>query len=688
MVPRTHCPYCALQCAMHLRPTQEGYCIEGDAEFDVNRGELCTKGWTAAETLAHPQRLLAPLVRDAGVLRPVSWDEALDRVAEGFRAVAERHGPDAVGVFGSGALTNEKAYALGKFARLALGTCNFDYNGRFCMSSAAAASNRAFGIDRGLPFPLQWLAETRCLLLAGGNPLATMPPLERYLGEQRSRGTLIVVDPRRTPLAATATLHLQPAPGTDAILATALLHVLIAEGRCDRAFVAKRTRGFEAVRRIAERENPERAERRTGVPLDTIVAAARALAEAPTAIVLTARGVEQHPNGTDAASAYINLALALGLPGRDRSGYGTLTGQGNGQGGREHGQKSDQLPGYRSFDDPAAQKHVASVWNVPVERVGRKGLTAYELLQAAGDSVRALFVVGSNPLVSAPNAGAIAERLARLEHLVVCDFFLSETAALAHVVLPTLQWAEETGTMTNLEGRLLLRERCVEAPEGPRSDLWILRELALRLGHSEAIAGAESETVFEELRRASAGGRADYAGITYERLRRGEALHWPCPHTTHPGTPMLFADRFATRDGRAHFVPVEPVSACEAPDRMYPWYFTTGRVREHYLSGTQTRRVETLARAEPGPFLEIHPQLAAVVGVTDGEKLRVISRRGAIELPARLSEATRPDTTFAPFHWGGVLTVNTIVDDRLDPTSRMPAFKACAVRIERVSPNA
>ncbi|GAC1574372.1 MAG: molybdopterin oxidoreductase family protein [Candidatus Elarobacter sp.] len=681
---RTHCPYCALQCAMHVIAVDDGYRVTGDPTFDINAGDLCVKGFTAAATLRHPERLTTPMVRDGGILRAASWDEALDRAAGGFRAIADRHGDDANAVFGSGALTNEKTYALGKFARLALRTSRFDYNGRFCMSSAAAAVNRSLGIDRGLPFPLAWLGETSCLLIAGGNPLATMPPLARYLDAQRARGTSIVIDPRRTEFAAGASLHLQPAPGTDAILAVGLLHVLIAERLVDADYIADRTSGFDAVRRIAEREEPARVERRTGVEAEAILAAARLLAAAPAAIVLTARGVEQHANGTDTVNAYLNLALALGLPGRAHSGFGTLTGQGNGQGGREHGQKSDQLPGYRRADDPLARAHVAGVWGVGPEALGHAGERGFELLSAVGSAVRGMLIVASNPVVSAPNAGAVRAAFAKAEHLVVCDFFLSETTEYAHVVLPALQWAEESGTMTNLEGRVLLRERVVAAPAGPRSDLAILRALALRLDRPEAVCHEEPEAVFEELRRATAGGPADYAGVTYARLRGGAQLQWPVPAVDHPGTPALFATNFPTDDGRARFVAVEPVTAAEVPDAEYPWYFTTGRVREHYLSGTQTRRVEALARAVPSPYVEMHPRLAAVVGVGDGERVKICSRRGTIALQARITTAIRSDTLFAPFHWGGALTVNDLVDARSDRFSAMPAFKACAVRVERL----
>jgi len=667
---------------MTLERKPGGYACVGDPSFDVNAGDLCMKGFAAAELLTHPERLLQPLVRRNGALTETTWGDALDVAAEGFRAIGEARGRDAVASFGSGSLTNEKVYLLGKFARLALDTANFDYNGRFCMSSAAAAANRSLGIDRGLPFPLAWIGEADVLLLAGGNPLDTMPPLARYLTKQRERGRTIIVDPRRTSHAATATLHLQTAPGTDAILAHALLHVLIAEHLIDERYIAERTSGFDNVRRDAEREFPERAERRTGVAAGDIRAAARMLAAAERALILTARGVEQHSNGTDCATAYINLALALGLPGRDGSGYGTLTGQGNGQGGREHGQKSDQLPGYGSVSDPADAARVARVWEVEPDRVTRRGMSAAEIFDALGSRIGALFIMGSNPVITAPRTAALREKLARIEHLVVCDFFLSETAAYATVVLPSLQWAEESGTITNLEGRVLLRTAAAAAPEGPRSDLEILQELARRLGVSKLVQSPDPETVFDELRRATAGSRADYSGISYERLRAGEALYWPVPELGHPGTPVLFGKNFPTADGRARFVAVASRLDGEHADAAYPWTLTTGRVREHYLSGTQTRRTARLAAAVSEPVADLHPALAARFGIVDGGYMCIRSRRGSVTLRARVTDTISMETIFTAFHWGGSLTVNDLIGGRLDPHSKMPPFKACAVRIE------
>ncbi|MGC3003126.1 molybdopterin oxidoreductase family protein [Streptomyces sp. G35A] len=741
----THCPYCALQCGMNLTPVPDGTTVEVSerADFPVNRGALCGKGRTAPALLSSSVRLTSPLVRSGdGTLVPASWDEALDRIAGALRGTRAEHGPDAVGVFGGGGLTNEKAYALGKFARVVLGTSQIDYNGRFCMSSAAAAGNRAFGLDRGLPFPLEDIPRTGCVILVGSNPAETMPPSLRYFTELRENGgTLIVVDPRRTRTAEQADLHLAPRPGTDLALALGLLHLIVAEGRTDEAYIRERTAGWEETRAAAMAHWPEHVERITGVSVPHLREAVRLFCEPEAAMVLTARGPEQQSKGTDTVGAWINLCLATGRAGRPLSGYGCLTGQGNGQGGREHGQKADQLPGYRKLTDPAARRHVAAVWGVDPDTLPGPGRSAYELLDALGSDIRSLLLMGSNPVVSAPRAAHVEERVRSLDFLAVCDVVLSETAALADVVLPVTQWAEETGTTTNLEGRVLLRRRAISPPEGVRSDLEVLHELAARLdGGRGAEKGfpTDPEAVFEELRRASAGGPADYSGITYRRLAEENGVFWPCPADTppgasttagsadaaagsgdaagcfgdaadcedaaldappddparaddpaeavHPGTPRLFLDRFATEDGRARFAPVSHRAIAEEPDDEYPVLLTTGRVVAQYQSGAQTRRVDELNAAAPGPFVELHPRLAERLGAAEGDPVAVVSRRGRAVAPARITAAIRPDTVFMPFHWAGEGRANTLTNPALDPTSRMPEFKACAVRVEAVRP--
>ncbi|MER5253948.1 molybdopterin oxidoreductase family protein [Streptomyces sp. NPDC002855] len=711
----THCPYCALQCGMGLATGPGGVEVVERPAFPVNGGALCGKGRTAPAVLSSRVRLTEPLIRShaTGRLEPATWEEAVGRVAEGLSRTRTDHGADACGVFGGGGLTNEKAYALGKFARVALGTSQIDYNGRFCMSSAAAAGQRAFGLDRGLPFPLEDIPRTGCVILVGSNLAETMPPALRYLTELKANGgKLIVVDPRRTRTAEQADLHLAPRPGTDLALALGLLHLVVAEGRTDEAFIEERTSGWEAARAAAMAHWPEYVERISGVPVPHLRDAMRMFCDAEAAMVLTARGPEQQSKGTDTVGAWINLCLATGNAGRPLAGYGCLTGQGNGQGGREHGQKADQLPGYRKLTDPAARAHVAGVWGVDPDSLPGPGRSAYELLDALGGDIKALLLMGSNPVVSAPRAAHVEERLRSLDFLAVADVVLSETAQLADVVLPVTQWAEETGTVTNLEGRVLLRRQAVSAPDGVRSDLDVLHGLAALLGHEKGFP-TDPEEVFEELRRASAGGVADYSGISYARLNEGngEGVFWPCPadqgqgegghegrhedgdgemgrggdgvRAAHPGTPRLFLDRFATEDGLARFVPVTHRAAAEEPDAEYPVLLTTGRVLAQYQSGAQTRRVDELNSAAPGPFVELHPRLAARLEVGDGEPVTVVSRRGRAVAPARITSAIRSDTVFMPFHWPGEGRANSLTNPALDPVSRMPEFKVCAVRLER-----
>ena len=677
----THCPYCALQCGMGLR---SGTVVE--REFPTNRGRLCQKGWTSVELLTSPERLRSPLVRRGGVLEPVDWDTALNFVATRVREIQALHGRDAVAVFGGGGLTNEKAYTLGKFARVALRTKNIDYNGRFCMSSAASAANRAFGIDRGMPFPLTDLADADLILLLGSNAAETMPPFMQWLSAQRANGgELIVVDPRRTATAQAATMHVAVTPGSDLALVNGLLNVLIQADAIDHDYIARRTSGFSEVERVVAGYTPERVEQLTAVPAARIRDLAERIARGKRVILLTARGAEQHTKGVDTVSALINLALALGLPGKPGSGYGCLTGQGNGQGGREHGQKADQLPGYRSISDAAAREHVAGVWGVPPEDLPGPGRSAFELLDELGtvDGPKALFLVGSNPVVSAPDATRISRRLASLDLLVVHDIVLSESAALADVVFPVTQWAEETGTMTNLEGRVLLRRQAMPAPDGVRSDLQILSDLAHMLD-ARGTWTADPEAVFDELRRASAGGIADYTGITYQGIAESDGMFWPCPAVGHPGTPRLFADTFPTPDGRARFIGVEHRPVAEPTDAEYPLLLTTGRVLAHYQSGAQTRRIKPLNDAAPEAFVEIHPADAAQAGISDADVVELRSRRGRVEAPARITEDIPAGTLFMPFHYAGSGSANRLTNPALDPISKMPEFKVTAVQLCRL----
>lgn len=685
MAVRTHCPFCAFQCGVLMG---DGGSVSGDPNFPVNNGQLCIKGWSATTLLSHPQRLLTPLVRDRRTepFRKATWNDALDRVAGAMLRVRSEHGPDANGVFGSGALTNEKAYLLGKFARVALGTVNIDYNGRYCMASAAAASNRALGIDRGLPCPVADVQHSKLIVLVGANSADTLPPIMQWLERQRANGgRLVVLDPRRTATSRAADLHLQLTPGTDLLLANGLLHLLIEAGAVDREYIAARTIGWESARAVALQAHPAHVERLTGVREAQLRQLASWLCAAESCMILSGRGAEQHSKGVDTVHAWINLALALGLPGKPFSGWGTLTGQGNGQGGREHGQKADQLPGYRLIENEAARDHLAGVWGVTAASLPHKGRSAFELLDSLGPGgVRTLLVMGSNVAVASPDAGRVAMRLTATDFLVVVDAFANDTTAHADVVLPGLQWAEEDGTLTNFEGRVLRRRQTARPPIGPRSDIDILCELADRLGHANKFAYRSAGEVFAELRRASAGGIADYGGISYEKIEASDGVFWPCPTDDHPGTPRLFTERFHHPDGKARFFPVTHRPSGDPLDSQYPYLFTTGRYKEHYNSGSQTRQMSRLIAAKPCPRLQVHPAVARRHTITPGDWVTLESRRGRAEFTADVTSDVRPDTLFAPFHWGGRSCANALIGAALDPVSRMPEFKLAAVRVAAV----
>lgn len=684
----TQCPFCSVQCKMNVIPEtlpsgRLSYRAEGKKNA-ASEGRLCVKGMNAHQHALSRERILYPLAKKDGEFVRISWEEAVDTIAERLGKIQREHGRDAVGVYGGGSLTNESAYLLGKFARVALGTRYIDYNGRFCMSAAASAGVKAFGIDRGLTNRLSEIPETDCLLLVGTNIAECQPTLMPYFNKAKENGTyIIVVDPRETGTTAIADLHLKVRPGTDAALANGLLKVLLEERLEDRLFLRERTNGFEDVEAHLERIRLEDISALTGIDEVSIRKAAIAYGRAATGMIFTARGVEQHRDGHMAVRAYLNLVLATGKIGRPGCGYGAVTGQGNGQGGREHGQKADQLPGYRLIENPADREYVAGVWGVDPAELPGKGVSAYEMMElTVSRDIRGMLVMGSNPIVSNPNAGAVEEGLKSLEFLAVADMFLSETAELADIVLPVTSYLENEGTLTNLEGRVLLREAARPVPGEARHDWQWLCDLAERWGRKEKFSYFHAEEIFEELRIASRGGVSDYYGITYERLRKEEGIYWPCPDLDHPGMKRLFEERFAHSDGKAQLIPVESLSPGEEADGDYPLLMTNGRLLPHYLTGVQTRRSPALSARAIENVVEIHPSTARRYRVEDGALVRIHSRRGTAVLRSKVTNGIREDTLFIPMHWGGVQNVNLLTNPLLDPVCRMPDFKVSAVRIE------
>ncbi len=678
----THCPYCALDCGMKL--TVDRGRVTGQAKWKaspLSGGGLCTKGITAWEQVHHADRLVDPLVRRDGVLTPVGWDEALDVAAEGLTRIRDAHGPAANAVLGGGSLTNEKAYLVGKFARLALRTPHIDPNGRLCMTSAGAAAVRAFGVDRAMT-PLEHLPDADVVVVVGANLPDAYPLLMPLIAKARRKGTrFVVVDPRGSKLIKGDDVHLAVRPGADTALAAGLLREVAVRGGVDWPFVRARTSGVDAVLDAVEPWDLERTALAAGVGLDDLARAAERIATARNGMILHARGIEQQVNGTEAVLGWINIALARGWAGRRGCGIMPMTGQRNGQGGREHGQRCDQLPGYRSIDDPADRAVGAERWGVAPEDLPGRGKTYVEILHAAeAGEVRGAVVISANPAVSAPRSARIRRALERLEHLVVIDPFMSETARYADVVLPGTTFAEEDGTITTTEGRVVRVDQAVP-PVAVRGDLDVIRGLARRLGvrhHFDFHTGRE---VFEELKALSAGGTADYSGMDYDRIRDDGGIFWPAPPDRPEGTPVLHVDRFGHPDGLARFHVVTPSSPHVLPDAAHPLVLTTGRHRDHYLSGNQTRRIPAQLAKAPEPVLEVHPATAAAEGLDPDRPVVLTSRHGSVSLTWTTNPDLRADTLFVAWHWEGI---NDLTDDALDPISGIAGVKHTPVAVSQV----
>ncbi len=683
----THCCFCGQQCGIKLKVhDNEVVGFEPRYDFPFNEGKLCPKGVKRYLQGSHPDRLLHPLERDPdarGGFRPITWDAALDRVVGEIRRIQATYGDDAFAMLSGVSLTNEKSYLIGKFARLALHTANLDYNGRFCMVSAGAANKKALGIDRNAN-PWSDIPLADVVWVAGSNVAETFPITTSYIWRARDRGAkLIVQDPRVHPLARTADLFLPVRPGSDSALFGAVLHELIRNDWLDHDFIEAHTVGFEEAAATVEPMTPRWAAGITGVPAARIEQAAEWWGTAATGMLLHARGIEQQSKGTENVLAAINLGLATGKYGRPGCGVTTITGQGNGQGGREHGHKCDQLPGNRDITNPEHRAHVASVWGCPEEEIPGKGITAEEIIEAihAGE-IKGLLSICFNPAVSAPDTNFTAEAFERLEFYAVIDFFLSESAHYADIVLPGSLHEEDEGTSTSGEGRIIKINQVVEPPGQARKDWEILLDIAHSLGKGHYFDYRNTEQIFEELCRASAGGTADYSGATWQRIVDEQGLFWPVHGEGHPGTPRLFeGGRFYHADGKARFSAVPFRESAEVVDDDYPLWLTTGRVVSQYLSGTQTRRIGGLVEQYPTPLCELHPRLADRLGVADGDLVTVESRRGSMTLPARVVTTIRPDTVFIPYHWAGNQAANQLTKRALDPTSKMPEFKVAAVRV-------
>jgi assimilatory nitrate reductase catalytic subunit len=688
LVP-THCSFCGVQCGMYLK-VKDGQVIGVEPrDYPHNRGSLCPKGIVAYQQASHPDRLLYPMIRrggKGGKLERASWDEALNYIVERWQRIQAEHGKDAVSIYSGSSMTNEKCYAMGKFARTVLGTRHIDYNGRLCMSSAAVAYAKAFGIDRA-PLPLTDIPEANCILAVGVNLAECFPIAMQWVWKARDKGAhLIVLDPRETPLARTADLWLPVRPGTDIVVLNAMLRQVIHDGLIDEEYLRERTNGWEQVRETVESYTPEYAQKISGVPAARIVAAARLYGRAATSLIMHARGIEHSTHGVDTCLACVNLALSRGQLGKPGGGTMMVTGQGNGQGGREMGQKANQLPGYRHIDVPEERQYIADVWGIPVDELPWEGAAATEMVHLMADGeIKSTMIACSNLMVSLPDNKVVQKALQNLDPLIVVDFFMSETAELADVVLPTAVWCEDEGTVTNLEGRVIKINRAVDPPGEAKPDWEILRELAQKMGKGSFIPYQTAREIWEEVRVASKGGVSDYYGITWEKIDEQSGVFWPCPSEDHPGTPRLFTERFGHPDGKAKMFPITYRPAAEEPGPDFPFRLTTGRVVYQYLSGNQTRRLGFLNSQAPEPWVEIHPHAANQLGISNDEIVRLRTPRGSMQLKALVVPSIRPDTLFVPYHYGHAQAINQLTNAAVDPTVKIPEYKVCAATIEKLS---
>jgi assimilatory nitrate reductase catalytic subunit len=705
---KTHCCFCGQQCGIQLKVRDnEVIGFEPWEDFPFNRGMLCPKGVKRYLQGSHPDRLVTALRRDPGAesgFSAIPYEQAVAKVASEIERLQKTHGNASVGLLGGASLTTEKTYLLGKFARVCLKTPYIDYNGRLCMVSAGAANKKAFGIDRTTN-PWSDMVGTDVIWVAGSNVAECSPITTNYIWQAREMGAKVIVqDPRITPVARTCDLFLPVKPGRDAAVFAGVLNLMIENGWIDRDFIAEHTVGFEQVADYCKQWPVAKTAEVTGVPERSLRQAAEWWGTAKTSFLFHARGIEHHSNGVQNSLGTINLVLASGRIGKPKSGYGTIVGQANGQGGREHGQKCDQLPGWRDISNPEHRKYIAGVWGVEEASIPGPGVDAYEMFRKieAGE-IKGLISICFNPKVSLPDNNFIKKALDKLEFFVAIDFFLNDTARHADIVLPGSLHEEDEGTVTQVEGRVIKINKAVDCPGEARQDWVIFQDIAKALGRTHGFTFKNPREIFEELRIASRGGVADYSGITWEKIEQNYGVFWPCPShdyqtgqpcPDHPGTPRLFepgsynpvakgAGRFYFPDGKARFNVADYRTPVDDVSTEYPIFLTTGRVVSQFLSGTQTRRIGPLIDQYPEPRLEIHPRLAEKLGINDGEWATAETRRAAITLKAMVVTTIRPDTIFIPYHWAGKKSANQLTVAAQDPISKIPQYKVCGCRVRR-----
>ncbi|WP_332672041.1 formate dehydrogenase subunit alpha [Aromatoleum sp.] len=685
------CPYCGVGCQVAYQVAGDGAAakiihVEG-RDGPANAGRLCVKGRYGFGYPQHRHRLTKPLIRKPGIpkavdldpsnplaaFREATWDEALDFAAAGLARVKAQHGPHALAGFGSAKGSNEEAYLFQKLVRAGFGTHNVDHCTRLCHASSVAALLEGIG-SGAVSNPVRDVEVADVIVVIGANPASNHPVAAAFMKNAAERGAkLVLMDPRATPLARHAYRFLQFRPDADVTLLLSLACVIIEEGLTDDAFIAARTSGFDAFRDAALAFPPERVEAITGIPAATAREVARLYAKGPNSMIFWGMGVSQHVHGTDNSRCLIALALMTGQIGRRGTGLHPLRGQNNVQGASDAGLIPMMFPDYQHVADPTVRAKFEALWGTKL--ADKPGLTVVEIMDAAlaGD-IRGMFIEGENPAMSDPDLAHARAALGGLEHLVVQDLFLTETAMLADVILPASSLMEKTGSFTNTDRLVQLSQPVLPLPGDARPDWWIIQQVAQRLGLTWNYAGPHE--IFDELRRAL----PSYAGITWAQLQAERAVVAPKFTEDGPSYPVLFEDRFPTPDGRARFVAVAPLPAAELPDADYPLVLITGRVLEHWHTGSMTRRADVLDALEPLPWCSVHPDDLAALGLVSGARVRLETRRGAIALEARADTVVQRGSVFMPFCYVEA-AANLLTQPALDPFGKIPEFKFCAVRL-------
>ena len=688
------CPFCGVGCQLtyHVKDDRILY-VEG-RDGPANQGRLCVKGRYGFDYAHHPQRLTKPLIRrkDAPpksgdfvmdpdrvmeVFREASWDEALDFAGGGLKAIRDRHGKQALAGFGSAKGSNEEAYLFQKLVRTGFGSNNVDHCTRLCHASSVVALLEGIG-SGAVSNPVMDVMQAEVVVLIGANPTVNHPVAASFIKNAVKQGTkLIVMDPRRSDLARHAHRFLQFKPDTDVAMLNALMHVIVTEDLVDAQFIASRTVGYEELRANVAGYNPEAMAPICGIDAETLRYVARLYARSKGSMILWGMGVSQHVHGTDNARCLIALALMTGQIGRPGTGLHPLRGQNNVQGASDAGLIPMMLPDYQHVTRPEVRARFEQAWQLALGTLDDKvGLTVVEVMHAIKHGViKGMYVEGENPAMSDPDANHAREALAALEHLVVQDIFLTETAYLADVILPASAFPEKTGSFTNTDRLVQMGRQAVPPPGDARQDLWIIQEIGRRLGLPWDY-GDVSE-VFDEMRRTM----PSIGGITWERLEREQAVTYPCMQEGDPGQSVVFTDDFPREDGKARFVPADIIPAAERPDAEFPMVLITGRQLEHWHTGSMTRRAGVLDAIEPDPTAQVHPLDLAAMGAKPGDVLTIESRRGKVTLWARADEGTPRGAVFVAFAYYEA-AINKLTNAALDPFAKIPEFKYCAIRVK------